>query len=158
MNTFQTQGRDKWAEYIGKTMLCFGDIEFITFECLINFSRDNIFQSTSKMNLNPRIDLIINIIKSRFNDDESSELIMLLKETKNLADKRNLIAHNPLSFDIYEDEMGKISEFTEVINSLKNYDNKISFNELVLFYESTLALSKKLTNEYHSLYNKLVLV
>ncbi len=157
MNTFQTQGRDKWAEYIGKTMLCFGDIEFITFECLINFSRDNIFQSTSKMNLNPRIDLIINIIQSRFTQDESAELIKLLKEAKELAEKRNLIAHNPLSFEIYEDEMGKISEFKEVINSLKNYDKKMSFNELIQFYESTLALSKKLTDEYRNLYNKLVL-
>ncbi len=156
-NRFKTKGRDKWAEYIGKTILCFGDIEFITFECLINFSQDNIFKSTSNLSLNPRIGLIINIVENRFDKEVCAKFISLLNEVIKQAQKRNLIAHNPLNLDIYEDEIGDISEFKEVIYSLRNYDTKVSFDELISFYESVHSLSESLTKEYQFLYNKLVL-
>ena len=157
MNTFRTEGKDKWANLIGQIMIGFGDIEYITLECLHVFPTENIFPSVSKMNLTPRIDLIINIVESRFQkEEEKSPIINCLNKAKDLAKKRNLIAHNPMSMDVYANDNNEIYGFKEVIASLRNKNNKIHFEDLEQLAKDVEEVKQRLMYEFGRLGDEII--
>lgn len=157
MNTFETEGKDKWAHLIGQVMIGFGDIEYITLECLHVFPTENIFPSVSKMNLSPRIDLIINIGESKFQkEEEKNPIIDCLKKAKELATKRNLIAHNPMSMDVYANENDEIYGFKEVIASLRNKNNKLHYEDLEQLAKDVEEVKQHLMYEFGRLGDKII--
>lgn len=94
---------DEWRKLVGTAILSFGDIEFATIKCLAHLPSDNIFKTTSRLPFSRRVDLIIEILEARKNQvEENKELINKLKRAKELAEWRNVLAHNPLITSIYE--------------------------------------------------------
>jgi hypothetical protein len=108
-----TDATGEWAIAVGRVMIAFGSIEHVTLVCLKKIPRDAIYRSTSKLNLAPRITLLLEIL-SVHQGDSFETLINLLNEALCLAKTRNLIAHNPLTLGIYEEE-GNYSYRQEII-------------------------------------------
>ena len=151
MKTFKTEGKEKWAQLIGLIIIEFGEIERITIRCLRTFPSENIISSVIGMKLSSRVDLICSILESKFSNGETNKIIPLLKKAKKLAEKRNILAHNPMSLDIYENEEGEIFKFKEVIKSLKNEKQYIHFCDLETLYKDISAITPEMSNEYHKL-------
>ena len=59
---------------------------------------------------------------------------------KGLVDQRNIIAHNPLSFDVYESEKGEM-EFMEAVKSLKNGDKRLHYSDLLILKDELVSLT-----------------
>jgi len=126
----------------------FGEIEMFTYRCLEIFPSENIFPSVVNMRLSGRIDLISNVLKSKFSEEESNKMISLLAKVKDLAKKRNLIVHNPIAWKIFEDEEGNITDFKEVIRSLKQEHKFMHFSDLESLHRETIDIIPEIHNEY----------
>jgi hypothetical protein len=119
----------QWAIEIGRVFIAFGSIEYITHECLRTVPRDAIYEATNKMLLAPRIDLLLALLAS-LREAKAIRLALLLRRAKELAEHRNLIAHNPLGLDLYVTEEGE-KTVRESIRSLRNKDKVLTFAQLV---------------------------
>lgn len=152
MNTFKTEGEEKWAQVIGQVMLGFADIEYITLQCLHVFPSENIFSCASKLSLSLRIELIIDIVDSRFqNSENTASMINYLKRAKELSVQRNIIAHNPMSFEVYEDEAGNITGLKEAIISMRKNNAKLHFADLVKLNTDVNETKQLLMDEFSAL-------
>ena len=153
MSTFKSEGKEKWAQLIGQILISFGDIEMITYRCLKTFPSENILPSVINMKLGQRIDLISNVLKSKFGENDINKIISLLGRVKGLSKQRNLIAHNPMSLDIYENEQGKISGLKEVIRSEKDESKYVHYSDLIKTSTELSEIVPKLMDEYSRLYD-----
>ena len=99
----------EWAAAIGRAFVAFGEIEYITVVCLDQLPRDRIQRSTKSFRLGQRIDLLVEIIDD-YKGQAYKDLVSKLLEAKELAKTRNIIAHNPLVFNFYEDRNGELSK------------------------------------------------
>lgn len=149
----------KWAKEVGRVFIAFGSIESTILSCLEVIPKDNIFKIVQGMSLSRRIDLIVEIIKDHENI-LSKNLSNNLLYTKELAEKRNLIAHNPLVLDVYMMDQGGI-KLIEKISSMKNIKKHIYFDEIqelavqtealsLALFESALEYFKYLDPEFYS--------
>lgn len=121
----------KWAAAIGRAFVAFGSIEHTTVVCLEQLPRDKTPRFTASLRLGQRIDLLVEILESR-DGSEFSALSMLLSKAKELAKTRNLIAHNPLVLEFFEDDNGDY-HFKEHIAAIHKIGHKISLSEVEEF-------------------------
>lgn len=148
------QRENEWASEIGNIFLSFGDIEFVTLECLRHFPTEDIYNSTSKLNFKPRVNLIIEIVNSMgISEKLKNEMTDLLNQAFSMSDKRNLIAHNPLALEVYEDSEGNY-EFAEIIASLRNEKNTISFDGIKQLAVESSELSEALHSKFMEVKNE----
>ena len=152
MSTFNSEDKKSWALLIGQTLIDFGDIEVITYRCLERFPSENIFPSLRGIKLGQRIDLISNVLQSKFGDT-AKKMITLLGRVKHLAKQRNILAHNPMTWDIYKDEQGKIKDFKQVIRSELNENKYLHFQDLRDLAREVSEIVPKLKDEYAKLDN-----
>jgi hypothetical protein len=103
--------RNKWAFYIGHTVLIFSAIEHLALlfiERAVPMLRD----FTASFLLDKRLDLLLHILPEYEHMDQvlKTQLISSLKQAKKLANKRNLIVHNPVLLTFTPDSAtGKLS-------------------------------------------------
>ena len=125
----------KWALMIGRVFIAFGAIEKLTHDCLIEWLKDPIYEHLKSSRLSTRIDLVIELVKAKdFKSDNVENFITLLNRAKKLAEKRNLLAHNPLLLDLFA------GEFQEIIQSNLKDDVYMTFEELVRIVEESEAM------------------
>lgn len=120
--------KHEWAIEIGRIVIAFGSIEHVTMVCLRNLPADPIYDVTSHLNLGPRLDLLIAILKSS-TDRSATPLLQLFEAAKKLAEDRNAVVHNPLMLNVFEDGTGGY-DFRHAIQLLRK-DRQISFDDLV---------------------------
>lgn len=142
----------EWASAIGQAFVAFGSIEHVTIACLKEIPKDRIQRSTKMFKLTQRIDLILELLESH-SGEEFTHLIEKLNTAKELARVRNLIAHNPLFFEVYEKADGEIFQ-REVIVSLQN-EKKITLPELQEFSAKAEALASELYFASAKVFNRL---
>jgi len=131
----------KWATLIGRVFISFGSIERLTHENLKKWLKDPIYPHVKNMSFALRVDLLIDVVSQQgFQDDNVASFIKNLKFSKELAKKRNLIAHNPLMLCLFQDEM----EFIEAIVSNVKDDVTMEFHELEVFTEESEKLATNL--------------
>jgi hypothetical protein len=102
-----------WESLVGKAILRFGDIELVLIKCLEVIPADTIAESTARLGFSQRAELLIEILEARTDrTPDLNQLLECLKRAKPLANKRNLIAHNPVMLDIFvnEDETQMVAE------------------------------------------------
>lgn len=129
----------KWALMIGRVFIAFGAIEKLTHDCLVEWLKDPIYEHLKNCRLGTRIDLVIELVKAKdFKSDNIENFISLLNKTKKLAEKRNLLAHNPLLLDLFA------GEFQEIIQSNVKSDVYITFDELERIMEESEAMESLL--------------
>lgn len=129
----------KWALMIGRVFIAFGAIEKLTHDCLIEWLQDPIYMHLKNQQLSKRIDLVIELVRSKgFKSDNTEKFVILLNAAKRLAEKRNLLAHNPLLLDLFS------GEFQEIIQSNLKDHVFIKFEELVKIVDESEALESQL--------------
>lgn len=133
--------KGEWAVAIGKALVAFGSIEHVTVTCLHQIPRDRLQQSTKSFRLAQRIDLLLEILET-YQTPPYLRLSDGLKRAKNLAKTRNLIAHNPLFFEVYERPDGTL--FHQEVIAAMHKDRKITLEELQDFAEKSETLASKL--------------
>jgi len=144
MDSSMPRPEDKldWALAIGRAMIAFGQIEHATYLVLRGTAKDPILSATATLGLDKKIDFA-NAILGQYTDSRYVELRDGLARAKSLATTRNLIAHNPLVFDIYEDHDG--SYFVEQrIKSLRNSERHVTLSEIKSFADEVEALAGQL--------------
>lgn len=132
----------EWATEIGRIVIAFGSIEHVTMLCLQQIPRDPIYKATSEFNLAPRLKLLLAVLEGN-PDPDAGLLAQLLGDAKKLAEDRNLIVHNPLMLDVYEDSDGGY-QFRSAIHSLKNAEKHLTLADLVTVREKAERLTTDL--------------
>lgn len=137
-NTRKT--KEQWGALIGRLFLSFGSIENLTFDCMADWLKDPIYDNLKHMNLTARIDLVISLLpEQEFEAAFTDGFINELKKAKELAKKRNVVAHNPLMLHIFTD--GKM---VEKITRINKEAYTITFEELEEIVEKTQAVEDNL--------------
>ncbi|MES9828205.1 MAG: hypothetical protein ABW201_08070 [Candidatus Thiodiazotropha sp.] len=117
----------KWAILIGRVFIAFGSIERTTHECLKKWLEEPVYPHVKHMKFSSRVDLLIDVTKKqKYSEENTNEFVSNLKEAKELAKKRNLIAHNPLMLCLFQGE----GDFVEAIASNLRDDLTMEFHEL----------------------------
>ena len=81
-------------------------------------------------------------------EDLLKSISALLKESKKLAEKRNIVAHSPLVMKVYEHPQHGWKYVDEtLIGNLRNVNNAISFEKLESFTAQTEKLAEKLAEK-----------
>lgn len=148
------QAYDDWCLAIGKFMLWFASIEESTFVLLKELPTENIFEATISLQFGQRVDLLLAVASdsNKVMPSTKNALIEKLKLAKNISEKRNLVAHNPLSVDIYKHKSEEEYKIVERIRSLKNQKKVIEIEELRELGVNT----KKLALELNDLVNEVL--
>jgi hypothetical protein len=142
----QTQSREDWEELIGKFILVCGNIELRLIQihwnlCIIDEVEINDFK---EFGLGQKaIELRKTVKKRRLEQQIKKKIIRTLGATIEFSKYRNLVAHNPLSMDYYDDAKGRLLP-PAIIYSLKNYEEHISYDELALKLDEAKAIEAEL--------------
>lgn len=93
------------------------------------------------MRFSQRVDVIIDLLQElQFVEQNKVDLTVGLNKARKLAEKRNIVAHNPLMLDLFD------GEFKEVIISNTKVGVTITFEELEQLTKDAESLSTKLIN------------
>ena len=131
----------EWSAAIGKAFIAFGGIEHVTVACLRQLPRDRLQKSTRSYRLGQRIDLLLEILEA-YEAPPYKQLSASLGRAKELAETRNLIAHNPLVLEFYERPDG--SYYHQQVIAAMHRDKKITLEQLQAFAEESEALTAAL--------------
>lgn len=97
---------EEWRSVVGKAIVCFGELELITYQCLAHIPSDKISDTSSRLGFARRIDLIIEILEGRRPLPHAAEaFVESLKRARTLASVRNDIAHNPVMLNMFRDNV-----------------------------------------------------
>jgi len=112
--------RREWELLIGKAISSFAEIELITYHFLRNIPRDDIFRTASGLPFARRVDLILGILGGLEDlPDVGKQFQENLRKAVNLAEVRNLIAHNPTMLDVYEHKTSGALHFERTIRAIR---------------------------------------
>lgn len=134
--------KHEWASEIGRIVIAFGSIEHVTMLCLRQLPRNPIYPATSHLNLVPRLDLLMAVLTGS-SDPDATRLAALFREARCLADDRNLILHNPLMLEVYEDNKGNHG-FQHAIQSVRRAEKRLSLVDLIEIRETAERLATDL--------------
>jgi len=104
MNGADQHGREieDWRAVVGKAIVCFGELELVTYKCLSHIPSDKISDTSSRLGFSRRVDLIVEILEGRSPLPQPvSNFVSMLKRAKELAGTRNDIAHNPVMLNMF---------------------------------------------------------
>jgi hypothetical protein len=97
----------EWERLVGRFVLCFGDIERVVTECLRQLPADPIGETASKLFLKSRLELLDELLSPE-STPERVELRRRVRDVERYIDKRNIVAHNGLTLDIYREADGVV--------------------------------------------------
>jgi hypothetical protein len=121
----------EWEALVGRALLRFGDIEYVSVRCLHLIPSDNIAASASRIDFSRRTDLLIEILDGKKElTGPLSRLRDAFKRAKVLAKTRNLIAHNPLMLNLYVNHETQESMAMYRIDSARSAEHSITLDEL----------------------------
>jgi hypothetical protein len=156
-----TPGHEEWEALVGKALLRFGDIEYVSVRCLSLIPLDRISDAGGRLSFSNRADLLIELLEGReIRGPQLESILSGLKRAKGLARKRNLLAHNPLMLSLYmnEDKTEHVAEYA--ISSVRSNSDTMDLAALKEFAADVEALSSelwmaylKLTDGQHVLFN-----
>jgi hypothetical protein len=95
--------REDWSRAIGEFILGMGDIEDLMNEVLRWAFQGSFFNLFSKNNLSSKCDLAKEVYK-KWCPSEAQKINSFFEELSVLRGKRNVVAHNGISVEIYVDE------------------------------------------------------
>jgi len=96
---------ETWRSVVGQAIVCFGELELITYKCLAHIPSDQISKTSSRLAFTKRVDLIIEILEGRAAPSGPvATFVKQLRRAKELAQTRNDIAHNPVMLNMFIQE------------------------------------------------------
>lgn len=133
----------EWRAWVGRAILAFGDIEFVTVKMLAHIPRDSIVNALAKLAFGRRVDLLIEILRQR-GSPAARETIEKLKHAKVLAEVRNIVAHNPLLLDVFVSHETGDTLVEEAISSARSKEKSLDLAGLKEFAGEVESMSGEL--------------
>ncbi|GGD48534.1 hypothetical protein [Pseudoxanthomonas indica] len=145
-----------WDAPVGRFMLAFGSIEHTTIALLGCLPDCRIPRNASKLALGQRIEILKEVLP-RYSAEEYREALLRLNVVAKLTSKRNLVAHNTVWFDIYQD--GEKVLITNHLMSARDRSVRLSLAEMMtladevheaarLFSEASVQVMKNYLESY----------
>lgn len=131
-----------WAFAIGNAFVAFGSIEHTVVICVRAIPRDKFQRFTNSLKLSQRVELLLDLLEGR-SEPECIELSKMLEQVTVLAKTRNLIAHNPLVLQLYEEPNGEY-RLTEAISAIHKPGHQISLAAVQAFAAESQELATQL--------------
>jgi hypothetical protein len=120
---------EPWAPLIGRLFIAFGGIERTTHECIREWAGETIHKHVARSRLSARLDLAADLAETRdASESMKRALKTALRQARDLAKHRNLIAHNPLCLVLLQE--GINSDLLEAIASSIDEEKHMSLGEL----------------------------
>lgn len=124
----------EWESLVGRALLRFGDIEYVSVRCLDVIPGERIFASTASLDFSRRVDVLLEILNNRKElAPPQARLRDGFKRAKELAKTRNLIAHNPLMLNLYVNPETRESKAIYRIDAARSGKHSITLDELKEF-------------------------
>ena len=137
----------RWAPLIGRMFIAFGSIEQTTHKCIRDWAGERIHKHFAKAPLSARIDLARDLAEAQNTTEAIKQaFVRSLLNAKNLAQKRNLVAHNPLCLVLLQDELD--SPFLEAIAYSTDDSKFLSYEELAGIVEHTERCAEELIHNF----------
>lgn len=137
--------REQWESLVGRFILICGDIELRLLQLHWNLNINGNYNPDLKnKGLGAKARKILKELEPITIDANLKKTVRrILNDVIKFTHTRNLVAHSPLSMDIFDDDEGAIIP-PPVIRSLKNSEFHISFNELASKVDEGKSLNSKL--------------
>lgn len=133
---------------LGDAVWAFARIEWVVHEDLGRLSVDRVDQLVGDLAFRARTSILIRIVERRDTSAEArARALNSIKEAEKLADKRNIIVHNP--WRIWIDLNAK--EFMTEIQKYSNRDRKVDLNELRQFAKTAGKIERELKESLSAL-------
>ncbi len=144
--------RNRWALAVGRLILAFGDIEWVSLQCLHALPRDSVYGSLATLPLGRRIALLCEILGARPDLGEAAETLSdLFGRAEELSRVRNLVAHNPTAFGVYHDESTGRIHLVDEISSSKNPNRALTYEELSSAASEAESLASALSEAFYQI-------
>lgn len=147
MDDIYQKHEDEFAPLIGKAIIGFANIEYFTYTALEILPNESIFKTACNLELCQRLDLLIEIVKGRPVSEKANTFVTTLNRCRKLAEKRNLIAHNPLIIESFGNTL------TPRIKHCLKKNKSISLEELRLLCEEVDSLGSQLYGKLLSMFD-----
>ena len=135
----------EWEALVGKAILRFGDIELVSIKCLSLIPSDKISDTASRLDFSRRAELLVEVLEARTETGpDMSALLKGFKRARELAQLRNLIAHNPVMLELYVNEDETESFARRAISSARTGKQSLDLDGLKEFAEEVEQLSSEL--------------
>jgi hypothetical protein len=101
-----------WRVSVGRFILAFASVEWFTFHMLSELPTERIFESVMSLPFERRLDLVTQLLQQKpLESALLGEANRALEQARQLAKTRNLIAHNPLLLNLFDDRVGVDLEY-----------------------------------------------
>lgn len=139
---------NEWYFAIGKAIVIFGEIELITHQFLVHFSKEKIAATASRQSFTFRADLITEILTGRNSKSEQiNAFIQMLKRSRELARTRNDIAHNPVMLNVFASKISDDLAIEQCISTIRGNRN-IDLPDLKKFADEVESLAKRMWSQF----------
>jgi hypothetical protein len=136
--------QQKWIEPIGRLMIAFGRMEYSLRVCLLHLKDHQHWNNFKNKEFKAKASGSIKVLESVSEiHPPAQRAISLLNDAIRLAKYRNLIAHNPLSLDMFEDQSGDYKTRT-AIRSLRDNETTIDYETLLDVVEAAELIEDEL--------------
>jgi len=137
----------RWAPLIGRMFIAFGSIERTTHECIRNWAGERIHKHFAKAPLSARIDLARDLAEAQDATEATKKaFVRSLLNAKDLAQNRNLVAHNPLCLVLLQDSLDR--PFLEAIAHNTDDSKFLSYEALVEIVGRTERCAEELIHNF----------
>ena len=156
---FHSPKTDQWMIGIGKYLVNFGAVEFLTYALIGALTDDEaLYESTKKKQLSERLTLINKLAKNNDVGDElKSELDKIVEVAKDLSIFRNSLAHNPI-FLVENTGNDNTSAYVGVPNMRKSMKESnvpiVDITKIELGVDAAAELAVNMDNALHKIQNK----
>lgn len=138
---------DDWDRLVGRFVIAFGEIENLISMSLTMFAQDPIGPAACELPLAQRIALLEGVLSPRATEARA-ELLESVKAIRDYTSKRNIVAHNGVTFSFAH---GK-GEGTWMVSSIRSSRGKqmkeISHREMVLLVKAISSLTLELSHAF----------
>lgn len=133
---------------LGNAVWAFARIEWLVYEFLGRLSKYHVDELVGEVAFRPRCSILRRLVERRASTPESKDrALRAIQETEKLAERRNIIVHNPWS--IWIDLNAR--EFMTEIQKYSNRSSKVDLNELKRFTQSAAKVERELKESLNGL-------
>lgn len=119
----------RWRVAVSRFILGFGEIEWFTYHMPSELPTERILDSTMSLPFTKGVDIVVEIAKGRDLDASlRAQLVSALERAKVLASVRNLVAHNPLFLNLFDDRVGADLQYQ--VSKYGELQAKLTFDDL----------------------------
>lgn len=132
---------------LGDAVWAFARIEWVVYEYIRRLSKDRMDELIGEVAFRPRCSILTRLVERRASLPAKERAIRAIKHAEKLADRRNIIVHNPWQVWIDIDA----EKFMTEIQKYSSPGRKLDLSELKRFIEEATRTEKELKESLNAL-------